>query len=193
MKHLTSQEFVEVIEGRLGASRRAHVDDCDACRQEIADLRAITAAVSAGAVLPEPSPLFWDHLSARVHEAVDAEAVPARAWTQSHWGRLAGVGAALASVALVVALRVAWVDRDARVQTGVHADLASVAPDDVDAASIGQGWEFVMQLASAVSVEDMDQWSSATPHATSDMVEALSPAERAEFVKLVRARMGGVE
>jgi len=57
--------------------------------------------------VPEPSPLFWEHLSQRVHDAVAAEPVPSRGWS----GRLnvawaAGIVASLAMVLLAVTVSV---------------------------------------------------------------------------------------
>ncbi len=39
-------------------------------------------SVAAEVEVPEPSPLFWDHLSARVGEAVAAEQAPRRSWIE---------------------------------------------------------------------------------------------------------------
>lgn len=55
--------------------------------------------------VPEPSPLFWDHLSQRVREAVASETAPARSWTsRSNFVWAAGVAGALSVVVLAVAV-----------------------------------------------------------------------------------------
>ena len=56
--------------------------------------------------LPEPSPLFWDHLSQRVHDAVAAEEPPRRAWLDAEsWRRLPTPWSAVA-VAMILVLAV---------------------------------------------------------------------------------------
>ena len=58
--------------------------------------------------VPEPSPLFWDHLSARVREAVTADAVPARPWFgvgRWSWGLAAVMSVAVLVIAVSVTLR----------------------------------------------------------------------------------------
>ena len=65
------------------------------CRHELAGLRA-TLSKAADADVPEPSPLFWDHLSARIKAAVEQEAAGPRATWEllgSPW-RMAAVAAA---------------------------------------------------------------------------------------------------
>lgn len=69
MKHLTEAELVDRIDGALAPSRSVHLEACDTCRAAEAELRDMLAR--AGDVqIPEPSPLFWEHFSARVHEGV---------------------------------------------------------------------------------------------------------------------------
>jgi hypothetical protein len=71
--HLSAEDLVDLAEGVLPESSAPHLASCDACRAQLADLRAMmTTAVEAE--VPEPSPLFWDQLSRRVHDAVEEEA-----------------------------------------------------------------------------------------------------------------------
>ena len=80
MKHLTEAELVDLVDGALAPSRRSHVEACDRCRSAEAELREMLAR--AGDVeIPEPSPLFWEHFSARVHAGVhDAETSEPSRW-----------------------------------------------------------------------------------------------------------------
>src|SRR5262245_19463877 len=74
MSHLTERELVDVIDGALPPERQAHADACATCRGEIASLRAmLDEALTAD--VPEPSPLFWEHFSARVREGVQQATV----------------------------------------------------------------------------------------------------------------------
>jgi hypothetical protein len=50
--------------------------------------------------VPEPSPLFWEHLSQRVHDAVAAEPVPSRAWFSRF--NVAWAGGIVAAAAVAV-------------------------------------------------------------------------------------------
>ena len=68
MNHLSSDQLLDVAEGTC--AEPAHVGSCAACQHELAELRSVMASLDRSDV-PEPSPLFWDHLSSRVHEAVE--------------------------------------------------------------------------------------------------------------------------
>jgi hypothetical protein len=101
--HLQPDELVDVAEGTRPASSVPHLASCEACRLQLADLKA-TLSAAADVEVPEPSPLFWDHLSAHVRDAVAAEGVPPRSFWA--WPRLAlPVGAvAIAGVTLAFML-----------------------------------------------------------------------------------------
>ena len=85
--HLNPEELVDIAEGTRPESAAAHLAACDVCRTQLRDLRAMLSAAQEVEV-PEPSPLFWDHLSSRVREAVATEAVPRRSWLDvARWSR----------------------------------------------------------------------------------------------------------
>jgi len=71
--HLNAEELVDVAEGTRPESAVPHLAGCESCRGQLRELRAMLSAAQSVEV-PEPSPLFWDHLSARVSEAVAEEA-----------------------------------------------------------------------------------------------------------------------
>ncbi len=76
MSHLTPEEFVDAVDGTLGPlsdDRLRHLKGCVRCRDELASLGA-TLRDTRAADIPEPSPLFWDHLSRRVRERISKEA-----------------------------------------------------------------------------------------------------------------------
>jgi anti-sigma factor RsiW len=75
--HLNAHELVDLAEGARPESSAPHLAACERCRAELADLRAMRSAV-ADVEVPAPSPLFWDHFSQRVHDAVAAEEADAR-------------------------------------------------------------------------------------------------------------------
>ena len=67
--HLTPEQLVDLAEHAEPESSDRHLAACDACRQQLAEMRATMTAVSNVGV-PEPSPLFWNHLSSRISGAV---------------------------------------------------------------------------------------------------------------------------
>jgi hypothetical protein len=106
MRHLTAAQLVDIADGSAAETAAPHLQTCEACRRQLADLQSAVAAATAVEV-PEPSPLFWDRLSDRVREAVAAEAAPRAAmWRPGNWPRLVipAAGGALIAVALAAAL-----------------------------------------------------------------------------------------
>ncbi len=78
MAHLVPDQFVDLADGVLAEADVPHLSTCADCRRQLADVRAMMAE-AAGVEAPEPSPLFWGQLSARVREAV-AEHPVRRSW-----------------------------------------------------------------------------------------------------------------
>ena len=101
--HLRPDELVDLAEGTRTDTSVPHLAACEVCRHQLAELRAVMSA-AADVEVPVPSPLFWDHFSARVREAVAAEGAPRRSFWS--WPRLAmpAGAAALAVAILAVAL-----------------------------------------------------------------------------------------
>ena len=100
-RHLNEEELIDVAEGTRAEGSVPHLESCEPCRRHVADLRAMMAVVSDVEV-PEPSPLFWEHLSARVSEGVAGvpEAMDAR---PAGWMTWRVVLPAVALAALLVA------------------------------------------------------------------------------------------
>ena len=69
MRHLTPQELIDLAEDERLEPSLPHLASCDHCRREITNLRAAMGR-AAEAEVPEPSPLFWEHFSSRVREAI---------------------------------------------------------------------------------------------------------------------------
>ncbi len=102
MSHLSPEELLDLAEEAARPDLAAHVEACDVCRQEVAELKSMLSATRVPDV-PEPSPLFWDHLSARVSTAIreDQAADPAPwSWVGLRWRLAAAVS--LAAVVLAV-------------------------------------------------------------------------------------------
>ena len=89
MTHLAQDELIALAEET--ASRHPHLEACATCRAAVDQFRDVLAHARAVHV-PEPSPLFWDHFSQRVHAAVEVERFePAGLrFTRGWWPSLAG-------------------------------------------------------------------------------------------------------
>ena len=110
--HVNTEELIDIAEGTRPESAAPHLALCEQCRAQLHDLRAMISAAREIDV-PDPSPLFWDHLSARVSAAVAAESAPARlkplrdvAGTLAAWfgGRAFRAGAVVALFAMLLAV-----------------------------------------------------------------------------------------
>jgi hypothetical protein len=89
--HLNADELIDLAEGTRPDASAPHLAGCDRCREQLAELRAMMSTITSPsqAEVPEPSPLFWDHLSARVRVAVSAEHEPRSGWIDvASWRRL---------------------------------------------------------------------------------------------------------
>lgn len=183
--HLRTEDFVDALDGTLDASRRAHLDVCATCRDEIVELRAVLADVKPAGDVPEPSPLFWDHFSARVGEAT-AEVQPEAAlpWWMPIWRPIAALGVVAAVVAVVVFKFGSAVDRVVPIQqqASVESAAADAAPEDLESSLA-----FVSAAASDLSFDEARAVDLApAPRIVESAIEGLTNAQRAELVKLIR-------
>jgi hypothetical protein len=180
MTHLTSDELIDALEGLLDASRQSHLETCESCRQQVADLGGVLNEARAVAV-PEPSPLFWAHLSQRVRTAIDAEPQPAAGWRD--WVRWQ-VLAPIAGLAVIVAtLAIALPRQQAAVPVATYAEPADVAGQD-------EGFAVVAEL-----VGELD-WDTAVsvgltvaPGAADRAVLELTASEQQELTRLLKAEL----
>ena len=181
--HLQPDELVDVAEGMRHESSVPHLASCEACRLQLADLKA-TLSAAADVEVPEPSPLFWDHLSARVRDAVAAEGVPRRSlWA---WPRLAlPVGAvAIAGVTLAFMLNTG------RVTTPVMAPPApqvAVAPLELLSDPQAGGDDTALTLVAQLSSDmDFDAAREAGLAARGSAEHAVTHMNREELRELQR-------
>ena len=102
--HLKTDELVDIAEGTRSEASAPHLAGCEPCRAQLHELRAMMSAAQDIDV-PEPSPLFWDHLSSRVRDAVAAEPAPRRWWLGvATWRRASMPAWAVAAATIVVAV-----------------------------------------------------------------------------------------
>jgi hypothetical protein len=110
MRHLSRNELVDLVELSPGLStdRVRHATGCQECSAEADRLRSVLARC-ASADVPEPSPLFWDHFSSRVADAVREETPHTDVSTRLRWMRSPVTSWAMAgTMALLLILTVVW-------------------------------------------------------------------------------------
>jgi hypothetical protein len=197
MTHLDDLESIDALDDTLVEARGRHLDACAECRAKVDALRATVSRV-AGDRVPEPSPLFWDHLSARVREAVRVE-TPGRArrplagWLGAPGVRLAA-SIALAIVVLAGAARVFTPGRTPAGPSSIdtRAPVASSAPDAsgpslFDAADPDPAWDLVRTVADEVSQDDdLTAALAVRPGWAERAALQLNDAERGELLRLLQ-------
>lgn len=207
MTHLSPEQLLDVADGTRPDEEFPHLRSCAICAREVADLRG-TIAAAAEVDVPEPSPLFWPHLSQRVRDAV-ADEQPGTAGPErlglspvpqafaSGWWRLA----AAAVVALVAAVFLSqrqqmlppttqMLPPTTGVSSSVPGDLrqpVEVPAFDDDAAlslladlTSGMDWEATAEAGLVPAVGAVDS-----------VVLALSVEERLELHRLLQEALGG--
>ena len=194
--HLTPDEFIDVAEGTRRDRSLPHLSVCETCRAELAAIRtALSTAEKAD--VPEPSPLYWASLSARINETIDRQHASDRRWW-SAWRRASVLIplSAAALLALVVAL-----SPNLRIeQSGLGSRTTSTAPVhavDVDPASDVGDLEpdplltLVSDLsanldldgASAAGFAERDSAEHAVTHMNTDELRALKQLLQAELAR----------
>jgi hypothetical protein len=196
MTHLTESEFVDLAEDALAPGRARHVDTCASCREQADALRALLRETSSVHV-PDPSPLFWDHLSARVREGVAAAPAPNRsAWSWPGMRIVVPMGAAAAVVIAVIsgALMLRAV-RDGRAPSPAVTKHAVIAPfeprpgttPDADNAEV---WDVLTSAASTVGFDEAHAVGMhVQPAALDHAVQDLSSAELTELGRLLQSEL----
>ena len=201
MTHLTDVEFVDLVDGTLAPARARHLDACESCRASASAIRE-TLSRAANAEIPEPSPLFWDHFSARVQEGVRAESVAPSGWFG--WAQSATMKWAM-SGALLTLLLVAVVWRASAPRPGSSASepiatASNTGPADPDAfdPDLDEAWALVRTVADDVArdtpASDEIAWDEVAtegfgvrPGAVEHAMVALTGDERSELLRLLQA------
>lgn len=199
MNHLSGAELVAFIEAapELPVERVRHAESCDACRAEADALRSVLLVATDNEV-PPPSPLYWDHLSSRIADAIRSEPAPRLVirdtwwrWPASPWG---AATTAAALVVLTMALR-----------TTMYAPVPVVRPPVAEriemAAPVGSGaeipepmldadndaaWAIVRAAADDLGWEDAHAAGlAARPGSAEGIALELSAEERVELGRLL--------
>jgi hypothetical protein len=193
MKHLSESELLDAIEGHLPPERVGHVGDCVRCREQVTRFGAILSR-AADVDVPEPSPLFWDHLSSRVRQGIQDEAhVHARGWPSLRRWPIVLAGAGAIAV-LLIAISVTGPTHPSSMpesvstksDSGVDSRVAE-APDDIE---VDEAWALVRAVADETRWDDVnDAGISARPGSAERALLALSDAERKELAALLEEEL----
>ena len=191
MGHLHPDELIDLAEGTRPESAAPHLLSCESCRRRLAEARALIAA-AATVEVPEPSPLFWDHLSARIGAALDTEPVPSPSWTE--WllrGRTLAAAAAAMLLVAGLAAYAGWTWRTATIDTPLPSTtVAQDAPElDTDELAGDDAWDVIAAAAAAMEWEEAKVGIAARSGASERVALELSDAERAELRRLIEEEM----
>jgi hypothetical protein len=179
--HLRPDEFVDALDGTLSPARDAHLGECAHCRAELDDLLSIQHEAQTDHA-PEPSPLYWDHFSARVREATAHEKRTLEPWWRRGWQPIAVLTAAAAAIVLML-------------QMGSTPAIVVPTPTPVtatvDGASDDDGsWDIVMGLASEIAWDDIRDAVTPAAGAADLAIEELTGAQREALVRLLKQEIG---
>jgi hypothetical protein len=192
MSHLSDQETTAFLDDDLEASRARHLAGCAECGARLDEARAALALVR-GVDVPEPSPLFWDHFSRRVSEAIASEPPPRAAprWRFA-WMPLTAVGALAA-----IAVGSMWLpSRPAPApQTEIARDATAAGPAAMPAPapaaiSADQEWVLVLGVAEGADWDAVvDGGLQVTPGSADSAALGLTVEEREELGRLLQAEL----
>ena len=182
MSHLSRDERLLALDGALDATRQAHLASCPSCRTDVETLGRVLARVRAVDV-PEPSPLFWDHLAARVGDAIAREPapVPDRGWWSPRlaWAAIAVVIMAAGAGYLTRSRPPATVvAHEHRRPPGIPVDRGR-SPNVADAPVADDGWALIAAVADQVADQVADDGAFAPQVGQAELsISALSADER---------------
>jgi hypothetical protein len=190
--HLAPDQFTDALDGAaVPPAVQAHLASCDSCRGRLDALLVVARQASGADSAGEPSPLFWDHFSARVRQATSAIPVQTRWWER--WAA-AAVRPAMAMAAVLLAALLSTMLRspapsDAVVPRDPAAPQAMTVAANTDDDAV---FDLMLNLASDLSPEAIHEISPSAFAATG-VVDRMTPEERAMFVRLVKEEFGGTE
>jgi hypothetical protein len=193
MTHLSNLEIVDLIDGVLPPDRAAHSERCEVCRARIEAVHETLARV-AHVEIPEPSPLFWDHFSARVREGVEEAGAPQESFAPS-WLQHAGFRWSVFGVVLTLLLAAgAWrfsapgpATRNAPASRAAS-DGASAPDDWIGSADLDEAWALVRSVADETEWDDtMTAGLDVRPGWADRAALNLTADERDELLQLLKA------
>jgi hypothetical protein len=204
--HLTDEEVFDAVDGALPQDRRRHLGLCSVCEVRVRELNA-TLALIQDVRVPEPSPLFWDHLSSRVAAANrerprDPAAAPVALSWRRFWQFAVPCGAAVAALVMAVAITRpprATGGRLSGVSARAEGEGATWRPGGLDLAGLlATGATDPLELVASVLSDEGDPSDVSAVSDTfvgGDAVEralaVLSDDEQRDLVDVLRRELGG--
>ena len=153
------------------------------------DFNDLINEVKAAGDVPEPSPLFWNHLSARVRDAVADEPLPGP-WWMAYWRPVLLATGAVAVVAMVVMMRTTPVPP----ADGSGLALAATSSELVADVEVTEMWRLIEAASPQVEMQSVrDAGLMPSEYATDQAIQSLTPAQRDALVRLLRKEMGVAE
>jgi hypothetical protein len=195
-RHLTTEALIDLAEGTREDPPHPHLRSCEACRDQLAGLRTALSA-AAEVEVPEPSPLYWEHLSDRVHEAVAARGAARSRFLGWGWagalpswraGAAAGVAAAVMISMYLTAPRPSEPLAGGR-DMAVVPDVRMV-PLPLAGATDDPALALVADLTSQMDQDAFDEtgWTSHAG-AADEAVDTLTDDERLELHRLLKEEL----
>lgn len=199
MKHLSEKTLVDLAEG--GTTGREHLEACPVCRERVQSMRRLMQVLQDDRV-PEPSPLFWDHLSDRINRAAVGETTPRVAdWPGAHslrpilrwsWG-LATVAAIVIAVLIMRPVRSPETgsDRSGAGSPSPAGQGSVAAAGDVSwVAAPDESWQIVEEAAAELDSEAAaDAGIFLRDGALDRELLMLSDRERRDLARAIRAEL----
>lgn len=197
MRHLTREELVDFADGTRAEASAPHLASCRECCDRVADLRSTIRTVAA-VHAPEPSPLFWDHFSARVRQCVASDAsVGTTSWRERFAWRGLVMPLAIAAGALVVAAVLTTVTGRSTVAVPVpRIAMLPISSEAVEGTSLVPPDDSTLDLVADLGTElDWDDIHDSGVVAHTGLmdraVDSLSAGERVELGKLLKQELAG--
>jgi hypothetical protein len=189
-RHLDEVEFVDALDGRLAPSLEVHLQACASCTARVQVLRDAVAGLQPTADVPEPSPLYWEHFSRRVQDAVREDAIgkqrAARWWGPVRISALSA--AALVAIALATVVLQQARQSDSREASVIATQSPPEEPPQPGALDVDgdPDWALVRAVADDLYREDApDAGIHARPGSADSVADEMSPAERQELARLL--------
>ena len=190
-RHLADVELVDCVERDALPRFRSHLEHCEHCRSRLDTLRTMLEQVegAGSADVPEPSPLFWEHFSRRVHDGIATEHAPGRARRP-----LVLMPVAAALVLCAVALFV-WTENRAALQPASSTSVAAPYAAPVlleEPLNLEEDAEWALVRVAADDLEwdtAADAGLRAKPGSAERVALEMSAAERQELEQLIAAEM----
>lgn len=194
MSHLTRDELIALAEAR-GIPDGHHAGSCVRCHDEVLALRAVIEDARA-VDIPEPSPLFWDHFSARVRHAIDEDDAASRVGVQGvasawPWRLVLGSLSAAVVAGLIVVSRGGPASNEFTPISEV-AEMIDTAEPVTESSPMDSGidFELVADVAGELTVGDAGQaLDVGAPGASDSVLSELSDEEQQELATLLRAEL----